>query len=64
MNGLNVLFVGWILLGLAVFVGWIFNIIHLVSMVGSETVVFTVEFVLRIVGIFVMPLGAIMGFFF
>jgi len=42
-------------------VGWVMNIFDLV---GTQLDVITIELVLRIVGIFVVPLGAIMGLFF
>jgi hypothetical protein len=46
------------LLILAVIAGWIMNII---SLFGMETVT-TIEGILRIVGIFIAPLGSIMGY--
>jgi hypothetical protein len=43
---------------LAVIVGWIWNIVKLFA--GSWEI--TGEFVLRIIGVFVAPMGGVMGF--
>ena len=40
--------------------GWVLNIIHLVNM----DMVLTGEGIVRIIGVFMVPLGTIMGFFF
>jgi hypothetical protein len=41
--------------------GWILNVVHIVKL---PTIVFTGEVIVRVVGIFLPPLGAIMGWFF
>lgn len=41
-------------------VGWIANIVKLIGLVGGDI---TTMFVLRVVGIFAAPFGAILGFF-
>ena len=64
MNKLLNLGIAWVLfilsLAIATGYGWILNIIALAHM-GT---ILTGEGALRIAGIFVPPLGAIMGFFF
>jgi hypothetical protein len=49
-----------ILLWITMAVGWVMNIVDLF---GEAAGAITALFVLRIVGIFVFPLGAILGFF-
>lgn len=44
----------------AVIVGWVMNIIAIVAAVSDPI---TAMFILRCVGIFVAPLGAILGYF-
>lgn len=48
--------VGFVILGL---IGWVLNII---TLFGASFDPFTGELLLRIIGIFVGPLGAIMGY--
>lgn len=48
----------WIALWVAMFIGWVLNIIALVHSVSGPV---TTLFVLRIVGIFAFPLGGILG---
>jgi hypothetical protein len=45
----------------AMFVGWCMNVYQLFEMIGEPL---GTEFVLRIVGVFVAPMGSIMGLFF
>jgi hypothetical protein len=52
--------VAWIMLVVTILIGWIMNIADLANM--SDIV--TGEGILRIVGIFVFPVGAFMGWFF
>ena len=40
--------------------GWVMNIVNLFGTIGSSI---DAEFVLRLVGVFVAPLGAILGYF-
>ena len=55
------IWVGLIIVGL---VGWVMNIIDLVqAATGSADPMGMVELVVRIVGIFVLVLGGIMGYF-
>lgn len=51
----------WIVIFILVALGWIFNIVALIG--TSFDAGLTVESALRIVGIFFVPLGAIMGLF-
>ena len=64
-RGLMGLAFGWFIfcisLGLAIAVGWIMNIVHLV---GMTNILATGEGIVRVVGIFIPPLGAFMGFFY
>lgn len=46
-------------IGLAIGVGWILNIIELVQSAGGNV---TGMFVLRAIGIFIPPLGAVLGY--
>ena len=41
-------------------VGWVMNIAELIGMIGASL---DAEFVLRLVGVFVAPLGAVLGYF-
>ena len=50
----------WIALVIAGVVGWVLNIVDLF---GSQIFPLTGETILRIVGIFIVPLGAILGYF-
>lgn len=61
--GLGVVgFMAMFALWAAVIVGWVMNVIALVHMVYDPTI--SVLLVLRIVGIFFPPLGAVLGWFF
>ena len=40
--------------------GWVMNIVNLFGMIDASI---DAEFVLRLVGVFVAPLGAILGYF-
>lgn len=44
----------------AVLIGWVLNLIDLIGMIGQEI---STEFILRIVGVPIVPLGSIMGYF-
>ncbi len=48
-----------ITLAILVVIGWVMNIIDLVTWKAE----ITAEFIIRVAGIFVPPLGAIMGWF-
>jgi len=50
----------WMLVVAVIGIGWVMNILALVKMSFSPV---TIELVLRIVGIFLAPLGTIMGYF-
>lgn len=49
-----------VLLTLVLMVGWVWNIIKLFNMEGIDPL--TGELILRVVGVGVAPLGAIMGY--
>jgi hypothetical protein len=51
----------YLMLVLSVGIGWVLNIVDLFSMSFSTL---TGEVVLRVVGVFIPPLGAILGWFF
>ena len=57
-------FVAYFFLLIAIVIGWVMNVIDLISATGSDAAMGTIELVLRIVGIFFFPIGAIMGWFF
>ncbi len=48
-----------IILAILVAIGWVMNVIDLVRWNAD----ITAEFIIRVIGIFVPPLGAIMGWF-
>lgn len=52
-----------VLLWLIVIVGWIMNIVSVISLALSDVPI-TSLFILKIVGIFIVPLGSILGYFF
>ena len=54
------LFLAFVVFILTLFGAWVANIVKLIGM--DFTSVLNVEFILRIVGIFVAPLGSVMGF--
>lgn len=56
---MKTLIVGYILLVLAAVVGWVMNIVAVVHAAGGPL---TAKLIIRIVGIFAAPLGAIMGY--
>lgn len=49
----------WLALGISIIVGWGMNIYQLVT---SHDNGLTAKFVLKVVGIFVVPLGSLLGF--
>lgn len=51
----------WVLVVLFIISGWIMNISEITSL---ESIEFKGEHILRIIGIFLAPTGAIMGWFF
>ena len=57
MPGLIVLVI-WIL----AVVGWVMNIVKLIGFTGTIAAFGVIE-ILRVVGIFVAPLGAVLGYF-
>jgi hypothetical protein len=50
----------WVMIVLTAFVGWVMNIIAIAT---SDQIIFTGEMVMRIIGVFIPPIGAIMGLF-
>lgn len=49
-----------IAVGIATAIGWALNVIKFIALIGGEI---TAELVVRGVGVFVAPLGAILGWF-
>lgn len=43
--------------------GWILNVVKLIMLINQDIHLVAVELALRIVGVFVVPVGAIVGFF-
>lgn len=59
-NAAIVMIVIWLLFAGSIIIGWIMNIFDVIGI----TTPLNAEDALHIVGIFIAPLGAIMGFFF
>lgn len=57
--GATIIEVVIVILACAAIVGWIWNIVQLVSAISDPI---TTMIVLRIVGVFVVPLGVILGY--
>lgn len=57
----NVFGIGAVLIILAGIIGWVLNIIAIVSSMGDFAV--TTMFIARCVGVFFAPLGAVLGYF-
>ncbi|CUA90975.1 hypothetical protein Ga0061061_11727 [Chelatococcus sambhunathii] len=55
-----VLVLAWLVIVLTALVGWVMNIIALVGMLDGAV---TALFIARIVGVFIAPLGAVLGLF-
>lgn len=58
---MNSVVIGYALVIVALVIGWVMNIIKLLG--SPEVVQWTVLEVLRVVGIFVAPLGGVLGWF-
>lgn len=67
MHALNTALIAWIVFcvatGISIVIGWVINIIDVIDIVASGIEVATVELILRVVGIPIPILGAIMGYF-
>lgn len=50
---------GLIGLGVALIVGWIMNIVAVIGLIGGDV---SAELIVRVVGVFVAPLGAAFGY--
>jgi len=48
----------WILVFLLGLVGWVINVVKIIASINDPL---TTEIIVRLVGVFVLPLGAIMG---
>lgn len=53
-------FVVWALSVIAIVIGWVMNIITLMGIINDPI---TGMFILRVVGIFIPPLGGVLGYF-
>jgi len=47
---------------LTVAAGWVLNVIDIIRLTGGDNLV-TAELVIRCVGVFIVPLGAVFGWF-
>lgn len=56
---MKALLIGYMLIGLGAFVGWVLNIMAIVHGIDAGL---TTKMIIRIVGLFVAPLGAVMGY--
>lgn len=52
----------WIAVAIALVLGWVLNIVTLVGMASAPVTDVTLMFILRVVGIFVAPLGGVLGY--
>jgi hypothetical protein len=59
-GGIVVLWLVLLLVCILAGIGWVINIVKLVGLIGADI---GTEFVLRVVGVIVAPLGSIMGWF-
>lgn len=57
----NVFGIAGVIIVLAGIVGWVMNIVAILSGIGDTTL--TTMFIARCVGVFFAPLGAILGYF-
>ena len=53
----------YMLIWFPMFIGWVFNIIDVVT-VALDNEPLTTMFILRIIGIFFFPLGTLLGYFY
>lgn len=61
MNKMSVIaLLFWSALVLTMIIGWVMNIVAIFSI---DEIVITGELILRVAGIFIVPIGAIMGIF-
>ncbi len=60
MEALLLGLLAYLVLILVPMIGWMMNLNVLIAMIGQEI---STEFILRLVGVPLMPLGAIMGYF-
>lgn len=59
-----VVFLVYIIIIMALTVGWVMNIVSLIGMLGTPVAAIpVVELILRLVGLVVTPLGGILGYF-
>jgi len=58
-DGYTVVELVWVVVVLAGIIGWVINIVKLAGMIGADI---SAELVIRAVGIFFAPLGAVMGY--
>jgi hypothetical protein len=61
--GVGTLFIGYVALALAGIYGWVMNIVHLVHHLQATGFQFDVEMAVRLLGIPVAIVGAIIGYF-
>lgn len=52
----------WIAVAIALVLGWVLNIVTLFGMASTPVTDVTLMFILRVVGIFVPPLGGVLGY--
>jgi hypothetical protein len=57
------LLIAWMVFVVILMVGWVINIIKLLTMVSAGAEITTL-FIVRLVGVPLAPLGAVMGWFF
>ena len=57
--------IGWLCVCIAALIGWVINLIAVINVLFTDAaIILTGKLLLRIIGIFVAPLGSILGLFF
>ena len=60
MKSINLLFTALFVFAILMFIGWVMNIYDVVQMLDGNI---TGKFLLKLVGIFIAPLGSFLGWF-
>ena len=58
--GYIALFVGWLAVAAVISIGWVLNILNILAVESFTSV--TGELILQLIGIVIVPLGALMGY--
>jgi len=64
MKNLGAIGIGvWVMVVIAIAIGWIMNIVKLIGFSGGTFAGNEIEIILRAVGVFMAPLGGVAGWF-